>query len=71
MEHQDLEAGAGDAAPLDMSVLARIEGELADVERALQRLDDGTYATCSVCGASLSDATLEAAPASAFCDEHR
>ena len=74
MEDRDQGAVEGDASafgqPPDLSVLARVEGELTDVERALQRLDDGTYGTCSVCGTPVSDAELEAAPASAFCAQH-
>jgi RNA polymerase-binding transcription factor DksA len=65
----DADAGASGAP--DLTGLARVEGELGDVERALQRLDDGTYGTCSACGAALTDAELEAAPASALCGEHR
>ena len=75
MDEHGEPAGVGADAPgggaTDLTVLARVEGELGDVERALQRLDDGTYGTCSVCGAALTDAELEAAPASALCGEHR
>src|SRR5207302_5629929 len=34
----------------DISILEQIEAELADVEHALHRLDDGTYGTCEVDG---------------------
>ena len=51
----------------DLSILDSIEGELADIEHALQRLDDGTYGTCEACGKPISDDRLEALPATRFC----
>ncbi len=47
----------GDAPDLD-----RIERELADVETALARLEDGTYWTCEVTGAPIPDHVLAANP---------
>ncbi len=54
----------------DLSHLAAVEGELADVERALQRLDEGSYGTCQVCSAVIDDERLAAEPATVFCAEH-
>ena len=51
----------------DLTILDNIEGELADVEHALQRLDDGTYGTCEACGQPIGDDRLEAMPAARFC----
>jgi len=51
----------------DLTILDNIEGELADVEHALQRIDDGTYGTCEACGKPIDDARLEAMPATRFC----
>ncbi len=51
----------------DLTLLDSIEGELADVEHALQRLDQGTYGTCEACGKSIPDDRLEALPATRFC----
>ena len=59
-----------DATLLDVETLAAIEVELADVARALERLDEGTYGTCEACGAELADAVLAEAPASRRCAEH-
>lgn len=39
----------------------------SDVARALQKLDDGTYGSCDRCGRMISDARLEARPASVLC----
>src|SRR5215210_7831267 len=47
----------------DFSILEQVEAELADIERALHRLDDGTYGTCEACGESIGDERLEAMPA--------
>src|SRR5688500_16597209 len=51
----------------DLSILDSIEGELADIEHALQRLDDGTYGTCEACGKRIGDDRLEAMPATRYC----
>jgi RNA polymerase-binding protein DksA len=51
----------------DLSILDQVEGELADVEYALQRLDAGTYGTCDACGKPIGDDRLEAMPAARFC----
>ena len=53
----------------DLSILERVEAELADVEHALQRLDEGTFGTCEACGRPIDDARLEALPATRFCLE--
>ena len=53
----------------DLSILENIEAELADVEHAIRRLDDGSYGTCEACGKSIDDARLEAMPAARFCVE--
>ncbi|MDQ3757268.1 MAG: TraR/DksA C4-type zinc finger protein [Actinomycetota bacterium] len=53
----------------DLSILENIEAELADVEHAIRRLDDGTYGTCEACGKLIDDARLEAVPAARFCLE--
>lgn len=55
----------------DFSILEQVEAELADVERALKRLDDGTYGTCEACGAAIGDERLAAMPATRFCVEHQ
>jgi RNA polymerase-binding transcription factor DksA len=42
--------------------LERIAGDLADVERALERLDDGSYWADEVTGEQLSDELLAGDP---------
>ena len=40
---------------------------LEDVERALAKLDEGTYGVCESCGRQISDVRLEAMPATRYC----
>lgn len=55
----------------DLTTLAAVEHELAAVERALQRLDDGAYGTCEACGDTIADQVLETSPATLFCGAHQ
>jgi RNA polymerase-binding transcription factor DksA len=55
----------------DLSILEQVEAELADVEHALRRLDDGTYGTCEVDGEPIPDDRLEAMPAARLCLAHQ
>jgi DnaK suppressor protein len=51
----------------DLSILEQVDGQLRDVDRAMTRLDDGTYGTCEACGRPIDSARLEARPATRFC----
>lgn len=53
----------------DLSILENVEAELADIEHALERLNDGTYGTCEACGRPIDDERLEAMPATRLCLE--
>jgi RNA polymerase-binding transcription factor DksA len=44
--------------------------QLADVEHALARLDEGTYGTCEADGEEIPLPRLEAMPATRFCIDH-
>jgi RNA polymerase-binding transcription factor len=55
----------------DLSILEQVDAELADVEHALKRLDDGTYGTCEFDGKPIPEERLEAMPAARFCLEHQ
>jgi len=46
----------------DLSILEGLEAELAEVEAALRRLDDGTYGVDEVTGKPIDPARLEAIP---------
>jgi DnaK suppressor protein len=44
-----------------------IASSLADVNRALAKLDEGSYGLCDVCGKPITPARLEALPAASLC----
>ena len=52
------------------ALVANLRSSLDDVEKALAKLDDGTYGLCEVCGEAIAPARLEAMPASRFCVNH-
>lgn len=54
-----------------VSVLASVEDQLRDVERAFRRLENGRYGFCEVCGRQIPDERLEARPAARYCIEHQ
>jgi RNA polymerase-binding transcription factor DksA len=43
---------------------------LDEVERALGKLEDGSYGKCEVCGEQIAAARLEAMPAARYCITH-
>lgn len=49
------------------AVLADAESEVAEVERALARLAEGSYGVCENCGKPISVARLEARPTATLC----
>jgi DnaK suppressor protein len=49
------------------ALATQLRETLGDVERALQKLDDGTYGACEVCGKPIGDARLEAMPTASRC----
>jgi RNA polymerase-binding transcription factor DksA len=55
----------------ELSLLEDVEAEIADVRRALVRLDRGSYGRCDACGRQIPDERLSAVPAARFCFEHQ
>jgi RNA polymerase-binding transcription factor DksA len=49
---------------------SQLRSELEEVERALRKLDDGTYGKCETCGEPIAAPRLEAMPATRFCIQH-
>jgi len=45
----------------------RIRDQLAEVEHALHKFEDGSYGLCDVCGQSIDPARLEALPQANLC----
>jgi RNA polymerase-binding transcription factor DksA len=46
----------------DLAILERLESDLAEIEAALQRLDDGTYGIDETTGEPISPDRLDALP---------
>jgi DnaK suppressor protein len=51
----------------EIGVGRSLEITLARTERALGKLDDGSYGTCDVCGEPIASARLQAMPDSVMC----
>jgi RNA polymerase-binding protein DksA len=52
---------------LDYSLEENAEHLLADIDAALQRIEEGTYGTCANCGTQIPEARLEALPWATTC----
>ncbi|WP_066291758.1 TraR/DksA family transcriptional regulator [Arthrobacter sp. B6] len=52
------------------ALLNQSSSGLAEVEAALQRMTDGTYGVCEVCGRPIAEGRLEARPWTPYCIEH-
>ncbi|MDQ4143918.1 MAG: TraR/DksA C4-type zinc finger protein [Actinomycetota bacterium] len=50
-----------------LSILEQHQTDLAEVERAFKRFDEGTYGKCEACGKDIPEERLEARPATRFC----
>lgn len=53
----------------DLSIVQDLEAQLADVDHAFARIENGTYGTCDACGRPIGGARLNARPAARFCLE--
>jgi RNA polymerase-binding protein DksA len=52
---------------LDYTLEENSEHVLADIDAALQRIEDGTYGTCTNCGQQIAPERLEARPWATLC----
>jgi DnaK suppressor protein len=52
-----------------MSLAHNARGLLSEIDRALGRIDAGTYGHCQSCGELIADARLEALPQAEYCLE--
>jgi RNA polymerase-binding protein DksA len=76
-ETGDLAIGAGDhladsasetfMRELDGGLEENADHVLAEIDAALQRIDDGTFGTCRVCGRLIGEERLEAVPYATLC----
>ena len=64
----EVDAGAKTALrEHQMSLMATIQERLVQVERALERIEAGTYGRCETCGEAISPERLEAFPSATTC----
>jgi DnaK suppressor protein len=52
-----------------LSLLEQLDAQLADVDRAVKRIEAGDYGTCEACGAPIGVERLDARPAARYCLE--
>jgi DnaK suppressor protein len=50
-----------------LGLVDTLKGQLDEVYRALERIEDGTYGVCDRCGREIPPARLEARPESTLC----
>jgi DnaK suppressor protein len=63
--------GEGTAMAVDrlsqVAVHDKLQLTMADIDRALAKVDEGTYGTCDVCGEPIPEGRLEALPWATRC----
>lgn len=70
LERDAIEGGSDGDPDIEVAELDDIEGELVDVEIALERLADGSYGTCETCSRRIADDQLVRDPVARRCAEH-
>ncbi len=80
-ETGDLAIGSGDhiadsatetfMRELDEGLEENAEHLIAEVDAALERIDDGTYGACAVCGRDIGEERLNAVPYATLCIEDK
>jgi DnaK suppressor protein len=67
----DEEGGEGGTAnvdrEIDLYLSAQARATVAEIDRALAKIEDGTYGVCERCGQAIPEARLEALPYAALC----
>jgi DnaK suppressor protein len=67
----DEEGGEGGTAnvdrEIDLYLSAQARATVAEIDRALEKIADGTYGICEQCGQTIPDARLQALPYAALC----
>jgi RNA polymerase-binding protein DksA len=76
-ETGDLSTGPGDhladnatetfMRELDGGLEEHAEHIIGEIDAALQRIENGTYGTCAICGKSIGEERLEAVPYATLC----
>ncbi len=67
----DEEGGEGGTAnvdrEMDLHLSAQARATVVEIDRALAKIEDGTYGSCEQCGDTIPDARLQALPHAALC----
>ena len=66
-DHMADQGSATFARELDMTLEGQARDSLAQIERALARMEAGTYGTCARCAAAIPEGRLEAMPEADLC----
>jgi len=66
-DHMADQGSATFSRELEMTLEEQARESLAQIDRALARIDDGTYGTCARCAAKIPAARLEAMPEAELC----
>ena len=66
-QHEDSTAQTATERELEFALDDHESKELAAVDAALQRIEDGTYGQCTACGITIPLARLQAAPEAERC----
>lgn len=53
----------------DFSLLEQLEAEIEALDRALRKVEDGTYGICEACGKAIPPERLDAVPGARLCVE--
>ena len=55
----------------EVSIDEQLEGQLREIDAALERVEEGTYGRCEVGGEEIDEERLGMLPATRYCREHR
>jgi DnaK suppressor protein len=66
-DHMADQGSATFSRELDMTLEGQARESLEQIERALRRMDDGTYGTCARCGEPIPAERLKAMPEAELC----
>ncbi len=71
LDHNFADSSQVAAEQGEVRILAdSLRNVLLEVERAIEKLDAGTYGTCETCGDPIAEPRLEAMPATRYCVQH-
>lgn len=66
-QHMAETAAATLSREIDLSLQENARATLLQIERALEKLESGSYGQCDKCGKPISDGRLDAAPFATLC----